>query len=140
MPRGKSDKKQTKDHDPNAGRKYYCAADAVWGGYIDLKLDEQRRSEFDDWFLAPTLDRAKLLQALLVDGLSFSLKYDTSSSAFLATFTGAGVSGSNERYCLTARAGDADEATGLLLYKHYVLLSGWWGDVLVKSSKLRSWG
>ena len=140
MPRGKKQDEKKQDHDPNVGRKYYCAPDAVWGGYIDLRLDEDRRSAFDDWYLAPTFDREKLLQGLLVDGLSFSLKFDANASSFLATFTGAGVSGSNERYCLTARAGEADEATALLLYKHQVLLSGSWGDVLVRSGKLKAWG
>lgn len=140
MPRGKNDKKTDKAHDPNAGRKYYAAPDAIWGGYVDLKLDPERKAEFDDWYLAPTFDRQKLLQGLLVDGLAFSVKFDASSSAFLATFTGAGVEGSNERYCLTARSGDLDEATGLLLYKHQVLLEGWWGGILVKTGKLRSWG
>jgi hypothetical protein len=140
MPRGKSKSDVKAKSDPNAGRRYYAPSDAAWGGYVDLKLDEDRRADFDNWFQETGQSAMAHVFDALVEGLVLGCRWDEANQCYLATFTGAGVSNSNERYVLTARSGDFSEALALLVYKHTVLMAGDWGDFRPRTGQLRQWG
>lgn len=140
MPRGKKPVAAPTKADPNAGRRYYLPGDAVFGGYINLKLDEEHHEAFDRWYGEFEPRIGEFLAETLVDGMAFSLKFDAENDCFFASYSGAGVSGSNERYVLTARSSSWAEALALLVFKHTELMGGSWDDFLPKSGKLRSWG
>jgi len=139
MPRGKS-KNDSRKQDVNETRKYYATPDAPWGGYVDLALDEDQRATFNDWFLSPNNNQVQLLVDALGEGLAYTLKWDAENQCFISSFTGAGVDKSNERYCLTSRSDNINEALGLLIYKHVELLRGDWGAYTPKTRNVRKWG
>lgn len=139
MPRGKKDNGKSKV-DPNAGRRYYCEPEAAWGGYVDLSLDDGKRLDFTDWFQSHSPEAMQLLTDALGEGMAFGCKWDAANQCFLATFTGAGVANSNERYVLTARSDQMAEAMALLVYKHSVLMEGDWGGYRPATRGLRQWG
>lgn len=124
MPRKPKDPKV----DVNANRKYFCASEAEWGGYINLKVNEDERSDFDGWQVEESANVSDLLAYQIVEGLKLSVGYDADNSSYLATFTGAGCVGTKLRCCLTARSDDLFEAINLLLYKHVVLLDSDWSS------------
>jgi len=140
MPRGKSKSNDKSKNNPNAGRKYYAEPDAPWGGYVDLKLDDDRRADFANWFQKTGQEAMAHVYDALIEGLVFSSRWDEANQCYLVTFTGCGVSGSTERYVLTARSGEFSEALALLVYKHVVLMAGDWGDFRPRTGGLFSWG
>ena len=140
MPRAKSPKNSPAKHDPNAGRKYYLPQDAVFGGYVELRIDEDQKGAFDLWYGEHEYEIAGMAAETLVDGMALSIKYDAANQCFLASYSGAGVTGSNERYVLTARSSSWPEALALLVYKHDELMGGMWDDFLPRTGRLRSWG
>ena len=140
MPRARKSEKAAPAYDPNAGRRYFLPADAKWGGYIDLKISEDQRGVFNDWYLKPGSLWWDLLAECLADGLALSLKWDAENQCFVVTLTGAGISNSNERYALTARSSDATEAMALCVYKHSVLMGGIWDSFMPRTGTMRSWG
>lgn len=140
MPRAKKDTSKAAPYNPNAGRKYFLPADAVFGGYINLKLDEEQHEAFDIWYGEHEHLFAGMAAETLVDGMALSIKYDAENQCFFATYSGAGITGSNERYVLTARSSSWPEALALLVYKHDELMGGMWDEFLPRTGKLRSWG
>ena len=140
MPRSKAKPRSQERPDVHAGQRYWAESDAVWGGYLDLRLSDDDKVKFDVWYGDNESSWAGMLSDTLVDGMSFSVKFDIENSCFLASFVGAGVTGSNERYCLTARAGSWPDAAALLVYKHCVLMGGVWDDFKPSNSRLKSWG
>jgi len=140
MPRGKKKPDGKSKSDPNAGRRYYAEPDAPWGGYVDLKLDDSRRADFADWFSKTGQEAMGHVLDALIEGLVLGSRWDEANQCYLATFTGCGVSGSTERYVLTARAGDFSEALALLVYKHVILMAGDWGGFRPKTGSLFNWG
>lgn len=127
MPRGKRKADASPTRDVNASRLYYCASEAPWGGYVNLRVSEDERQDFDDWTVEEAASLGRYLETATVEGLKLSVTYDAENSSYIATFTGAGCHGDKARYCLTARSSDLTEAINLLLYKHLVLLDGDWG-------------
>ena len=140
MPRTKKSVDAPKKADVNAGRKYYLPAEAKWGGFIDLRLDEQQKAEFLAWAAESPATWTDDLQEMLAEGLNLSIKFDAENSTFIASVMGAGITNSNERYCLTARSDVWTEALALVVYKHVVLMDGAWDDFLPKTGRLRQWG
>lgn len=140
MPRAKKEPKASAKYNPNAGRKYFLPADAVFGGYINLKIDEEQREAFDKWYGDHEHEFAGTCSDTLVDGMALSIKYDAENQCFLASYSGAGVTGSNERYVLTARSSSWIDALALLVYKHTELMGGSWDDFVPSTGKMRSWG
>lgn len=127
MPRERKQTGKNARADVNANRPYYCASDAAWGGYVNLRVTEDERSDFDGWFIEEEANLSDMLAQAIVDGLKVSVSYDAENSSAIATFTGAGCIGDKARYVLTARNADWWSAIALLLYKHHVLLDADWG-------------
>jgi len=114
--------------DVNASRLYYCDANAPWGGYVNLRITEEERGDFDEWCVAERDSFQGSLDLALVDGLKLGVSYDAENSAYIATFTGAGCHGDKSRYVLSARGATFSEAVALLVYKHQVLMDGDWSS------------
>lgn len=101
-----------------------------WGGFIELRLDEDEKAVFERWDTQDAAGHWNMLMDALGNGLKFGLSYNSENDFYLATLTGSGVAsvGLLDRYCLTARAETASRAIALLLYKHFVILDGNWGS------------
>lgn len=140
MPRSNKSNSRSEKKDANAGRRYFLPSDARWGGFVDLKLDAAQKGTFYDWYQHPENHFIQLMEEELGEGMALSLKWDAENECFVASYLGKGVSNSNERYCLTARAPNATEALALLEFKHRILLEGAWDTYLPKTGRLASWG
>lgn len=114
--------------DVNASRRYFCPAEAVWGGYVNLRITQEERGDFDLFCNENADDLETALETAIVDGLKLGVTYDAENSAYIATFTGAGCVGDKARFVLVARGQSYQEAVALLVYKHFVLLDGDWSS------------
>jgi len=123
----------------NKGR-YWLPNDATWGGFVNVKLDEAQHEEFDTWYAANSQHVAGYLDDHLGDGIKFGLSYDAENECFVATYMGALLSGSNERYCSTSRAGTVLEVIALCVWKHEVLAQGDYGNWSPKTGRMNKWG
>jgi len=119
---------------------FYLPADSAWGGFINLRLNEEHKTQFDRWYG----DDAPLVWQLLDDaiggGMKFSLAYDAENQAYIATFTGKLYPDATSRCATSSRAPVLDEAIALLVWKFFVLAQCDMGDYLVKTSSLHRWG
>lgn len=114
--------------------------EVAWGGFINIKMDDEARLTFQAWLEGNGAAFWSLLTDVLGDGMKYGASWDAENDCFIATFTGCGVSESAERYCLTARAGTFEECTALLVFKHDVLAAGDWGAYRPRTGTMMSWG
>lgn len=140
MPRGKGARAPGGHVDVNAGRRYYTSADAPWGGFVDLRLSEGERGDYDAWLQADAPAIWEEVGVGLVDGLSLSVKYDAQNECFTASLLGKGFGSSPDRHCLVARGATWSEAVSLAWYKHSVLMDGDWSAYLSKTGGLNKFG
>lgn len=116
--------------------------DVPWGGYVDLRLDEDDIEQFRVWSAAEAESFWLEFVELLGKGFKFGLSCNVEGDFYLATFTAHGdrVIGLEDRYCLTARAPGWEEAVMLLLFKHLVMARGNWGNFRPKTRKMDRFG
>lgn len=140
MPRSKTpkDKLDTPANNVTQGI-YWLTADAPWGGFINVSLNEGDKAAFRDWDDAHRGEVASMLEDLMAEGMKYSAAYDRENECFIVTFTGALIEKSNLRCSVTTRAGNWRECDALAVWKHYVLCAGNYGDLLTTGRK-RSWG
>jgi hypothetical protein len=117
-------------------------APVEWGGYIDLRLDDDDEQTFRLWCTDFMPSLWVEFVELVGSGFKFGLSYDQEGGFYLATFTASGkeLIGMENRYCLTARAPDWEEAVALLLYKHLVMMDGYWGNYRPRTGRLSQFG
>lgn len=120
--------------------RYFLPNDAPWGGFINLRVTDEQKDHFAIWFDANRSLIDSSLEDTLSEGMRFGLAYDAENECFIATFTGKGVASIGQRYCLTSRAGTIPESIALLLWKHWILCDGDWGDFNVRTGRMMSWG
>lgn len=119
---------------------YWLPNDATWGGFINMRLDDEQRGDFNVWFSENSVEISRLLDDAVGDGVKFGLAYDDEHECYISTFTGALVGGSNERYTCTSRAATMVEAIGLAAWKHFVLTQGDYGNFKPANATFMSWG
>lgn len=119
---------------------YWLPNDAAWGGFINIRLDEEQKSSFLAWFAATPEAIHPLLDDVLIEGMKVAFAYDRENQCYIVTFTGALVSNSNERYCATSRAGTLTECLGLACWKHFYLADGDYGNFKPKTGQMNNWG
>jgi len=98
-----------------------------WGGFVNVKLTDAQKEDFKGWLEGDGAGFWANLCDVISEGFKYSLAWDDENEAFVATLTGQGVVGSEDRYCLTARGGTMESATALLVFKDQVLLGKDWG-------------
>jgi hypothetical protein len=119
---------------------YWTDNDAAWGGFINIRLDDEQKSSFHAWFGEYSSTVAGFIEDVLAEGMKVSMSYDRENQCHIATFTGALVRNSNERYVTTSRAGTLNESLGLAVWKHFFLADGDYGNYKPRTSTLMSWG
>lgn len=139
MPRKKKSSPLTDEKQISQGV-YWLPNDAAWGGFINIRLDEEQKSSFFAWFADAGVTVHQLLDDALSEGMKVAFAYDRENQCYIVTFTGALVSNSNERYCATSRAGTLIECLGLSVWKHYYLADGDYGNFKPKTGQMNNWG
>lgn len=119
---------------------YWLPNEATWGGFINVRLDDEQKSSFHAWYEDNSSTVSGYVDDVLSEGMKVSLAYDRENQCYIATFTGALVGGSNERYVATSRAGTLNECLGLAVWKHFYLADGDYGAFKPKTSTMMSWG
>lgn len=119
---------------------YWLPNEATWGGFINIRLDEEQKSTFHTWFEDSSATVSGYVDDVLSEGMKVSIAYDRENQCYITTFTGALVSGSNERYVATSRAGTLNESLGLAVWKHFYLADGDYGNFKPRTSTMMSWG
>lgn len=115
-------------------------SEAPWGGYINLNIDDEKKKQYQSVVGTASLPVSEMLLDALDQGYKFSVSYDAENFCYIAALTGAIADDVQLRGVLTARSDILDDATALLMFKHWTLMNGAWSDYLPKSGKLRSWG
>jgi len=136
MPRPKKDPNATKPTTTKAAPK----PELDWGGFLNLRLDDEHKAAFDTWHEAARETIGVLLDDAMIDGLKVSIAYSPENEAYVVTFTGQLIPSHQTRYAASAWAATWQEATALMCWKHFVLVEGNWFDFLPHNGKLKRWG
>lgn len=120
--------------------KFYVPSDAEWGGFINIRLEDEDKAKFDLWWSEHRTDAWSAFDDMLGEGMKVSLAYDAENECYICSLTGNGWKDSVKRWCMTTRAGTMDEVIALAMWKHYVLSDGDWGDYAPKTGRKKSWG
>jgi len=139
MPRKKKDPSGAKTESVVQGV-FWLPNDAAWGGFINVRLDDEQKQTFIEWFEEGDGTVHVYLEDILAEGMKVAFAYDRENQCHIVTFTGALVGGSNERYCATSRAGTLTECLALAVWKHVHLAAGDYGSYRPASGKLNNWG
>jgi len=118
---------------------YYCDNEAVWGGFINIRLDDEQKAEFYTWLEGNSQFVSGFIEDLLGEEAKITLVYDREHECFIVTVAGTLVGGSTERYVTTSRAGTLPEALALTVWKHFVLADGDYGNYRTNGTMM-SWG
>lgn len=119
---------------------FWLPPEAKWGGFINVRLDEDQTAAFREWDSDNPGEGARILEDVMGSGMKVGMSYDQENQCTIVTFTGALCLGSNERYCCTSRAGNIREAIQLAAWKHSELARGDYGNYSPRASTMMNWG
>lgn len=120
---------------------YRLDNDAPWGGFINIRLDDEQKTAFFIWLEQNSAHYPALFDDMLGQGVKITIAYDLEHSAYILTSTGALVgSDPKKRFASTSRAGSLNEAIALTVWKHFELTQGDYGNYRPKDSAFMSWG
>lgn len=121
--------------------RFFCAASAEWGGFINLKMSDELTDVFKLWVEEYGNKAQETLTEFLAEGGKLSLVWDGENQCFIGTYTGALVENSASRFAMSARAGGMMECLALLAWKHLTVLSnGGYGEFRPRAGGFGSWG
>jgi len=119
--------KQTEfERDVLPHRDFRLDENAPWGGFINVRLDDEQKEQFHAWYDANPNFSAQILSELLPAGIKVTLAYDWENDSWLCSFTGRLVSESAERFVTTTRAGSMPEVIALACWKHVYVQRGFY--------------
>lgn len=98
---------------------------AEWKGYHNVNLTAEQNQDFEDHHLQSPVGWDEI-GILANNGYKFSVDWDDNNSGVKASLYAKNAKMDWAGYTLTAWAGDAETATKLLLYKHYVVCQQQW--------------
>lgn len=111
-----------------------------WGGFINLRLDDDEKTAFHHWRETEGSSTWELLQTVLDDGVKVSITQDAENQCHVVTLTGALVSTDKDHnYAVSSRAETWEEAVALMMYKHFALAQGDYANYKPRTSRM-SWG
>jgi len=122
-------------------QQYNLPSEAPWGGFINIRLDDEQRADFFGWLEANTAHFPAMFDDMLGEGVKVTFAYDGEHEAYICTVTG-GLVGSSptNRYASTSRAGTLNEVIALTVWKHFVLCEGDYGNYSPKNASFMKWG
>lgn len=120
--------------------RFFCASDADWGGFINVRMTEELKERFYEWLGENQKHIIPSMIDMQSQGLKFTLSWDHENVCFIVTVTGALLAPYPERYCITSRAGEMSDAIGLAVWKHYELTKGDYGAYRPQSGGFGNFG
>lgn len=130
-----------KTDDPDPRQPYLIPNDSPWGGFINIRLDDDQKEAFYAWegdngqFVPAYVDE------MLGAGCKLSLSYDADHECYVVSVTGALVAASpKSRFCSNSRAGTLPQALALTVWKHLVLALGDYGNYKPRDGSFSSFG
>jgi len=108
-------------------------------GYLRVNMTEEQDAHFDVWFPQQTIQISDF-DILCNNGFKFGLAWDHFHQGVVASLFANDARLGWSGWILTAWADSADEAIGLLFYKHYIVCEEDWEkfyDVVEKSHRKR---
>lgn len=126
----------------NDMRKLSNAKEIPWGGFIEIRMTDEEKEAFYLYEKESVADMWVSFVEALGAGLKFGMSYDLAGDFYTATFTGHGfvLIGLDERYCMTARAPEWQQAIALIVYKHTVLAQMDWSGFMPKTGRMANFG
>lgn len=126
---------------PSRGQQYHLPNEAPWGGFINIKIDDEQKAEFFAWVEANAAHYSALFDDMLGDGLKASFSFDAEHECYILSLQGALLgSDPTKRYVSTSRAGTLPEVIALTVWKHVELAKGDYGNFSPKDSSFMRWG
>lgn len=140
MPRSrKSPVQPTPTEEIEQGR-FWSHPDAEWGGFINVRLEEDAKPEIDKWLEENNDQVYPLMDDLMGDGMKIGFSWDRLNQCAIVTLTGSIHANYMVRYVMTTRARGWYDALVLALWKHYIYLKCDWGNYLPRTSRSAVWG
>lgn len=135
-------KKQTPSTAPNLqGQPYLCSETAQWGGYVNVRLNEEQKGGFNAWFQEHGTLYWEMMIEVIGDGMKVSFAYDNSHSCYMVTFTGNLLrTPEGDRFVCTSRSASLEEAMALAVWKHFILAHGDYSNYMPKTQNFMQWG
>lgn len=128
----------TSTHLPATG--FHLDKDAKWGGFINIRMTDEQKLAFSSWYEDNLNVASQILDELLGAGMKVGFSYDAENQCYICTFTGKLLVSSDERYCVTTRAGTLVEVIALAVWKHVYLARGDYGGYKAKTGNFANWG
>lgn len=126
---------------PERRQQYWLDNEAPWGGFINIKIDDEQKAEFYGWLEANAAHYNAAFDDMLGDGLKASFSFDAAHDCYILSLQGALVgSDPGKRYVSTSRAGTLGEVVALTVWKHLELSKGDYGNYQPKDSSFMKWG
>lgn len=98
----------------------------TWQGFINCRLDDEAKEDFESWYDAGIPDLDSQWISLASDGYKTTLSWDIPKNMYTATITDNDAQSEFAGWALSAFADDPRKAIAVLLYKHkVVLVDGW---------------
>jgi hypothetical protein len=119
---------------------YHLPDNAGWGGFINVRLSDDQKSDFRKWIEENPDLYAKLLDDVLGAGMKISASYDAANQCYISTFTGRLVAESDDRYCMTTRASTFWEVLALAVWKHYFVAREDYGRFRPRTGQFDNFG
>lgn len=120
--------------------RYWSHPDAEWGGFINVRLEEDAKPEVAKWLEENNDQVYPLMDDLMGEGMKIGLSWDRLNQCAIVTLTGSIHSNYMVRYVMTTRDSGWYDALVLSVWKHYVYLMGDWGNYLPRTSRSSVWG
>jgi len=119
---------------------FFCKNDAAWGGFVNIKLSELQKAEFKLWYETRADEAGILLRNFLNAGGKLSIIFDREHDSFVVTYTGALMGNSADRFAVSSRSSDLNEALAIMAWKHDYLAEGDYGNWRPFGNTMEHWG
>lgn len=142
MPR-KTTKSQEKAPAFQNTQRYYLPTEAPWGGFINLRLDDESGALFATWLAsADGKNYASFVDDMLGEGIKVTLAFDQEHSCYICSASGALCTETpKHRYSSSSRAGTIAEALAMTAYKHFKIVNLDYSDYRPsKTANGMNWG
>lgn len=124
---------------PELKGEYWLPPEAEWGGFINIRLDDEQKQQFTEYYAAFSEEIPSALDDLLGKGMKFSVSYDHENQSYVASFTGRLVRSMDLRCSTSSRHSTFQEAVALLVWKHHAMADGDYGNFKTNGRRA-DWG
>lgn len=125
---------------PHSRGKYECKPDALWGGFVNIRLNDDHKAAFTEWQSQNSIYVWQAFEDLLGLGMKVSFGYDAENECTIVTFTGRLLAAADDRRCVTSRHATAELALALAVWKHTELARGYYDAFAGDDKRVMNFG